>query len=82
MRLFSRQNLEVRIFKKRSKLLSYFNLNNLLKTSISNRPLSVRINREFRFELIQFGIFKKYIKKVSKKNKISKLFLKKNVWIF
>jgi hypothetical protein len=79
MRLFSKQALEVKIFKKRSRLFSYFNIKNLVNSKSSKRALAVLINREFRFELIHFGIFKKYIKKVSKKNKISKLFLKKNV---
>jgi len=84
MRLFSKQNLEVKIFKKRKRLLSYLELRNLSTCAKLKKKsfLSVLINREYRFELIHFGIFKKYIKKVSKKNKISKLFLKKNVWVF
>jgi hypothetical protein len=81
MRLFSKQNLEVKIFKKRKRLLSYLGFRNLSTCAKLKKKnfLSVLINREYRFELIHFGIFKKYIKKVSKKNKISKLFLKKNV---
>ena len=82
MRLFSKQALEVRIFKKRSKLFSYFNLKNSIFLNKNNTSHSVLLKREYRFELIHFGIFKKYIKKVSKKNKISKLFSKKNVWVF
>jgi len=81
MRLFSKQNSEPRIFKSRSiKFPKYYN--NTFKLSFLKKKIYFFVSREFRFEIIHFGLLKRALKRLSKKNKISKIFKKKNVWVF
>ena len=73
IRLFSKQNFEPRIFKNRNQYCSSFKFYSQIKS------VYFFIKREYRFEIIHFGIFKRVLKRVSKKNYISKVFKKKNV---
>ena len=80
MRLFCKQAIEARVFKKRCGQQPYLVDTNLKQTH--GTRYSVLTQRDHRFEIIHFGIFKKVLKKLSRRAKVSKIFKKKNVWIF
>ena len=75
MRLFSKQNFEPRIFKDRS-IITFKHLKTT--TFYINKKYSFFLLREFRFETIHFGIFKRILKKISKKINTFKILKKKN----
>ena len=81
MRLFSKQNSEPRVFKSRSCKFPIFYRNNCV-LSFLKKKFYFYVLREFRFEIIHFGLLKRSLKRLSKKTKISKIFKKKNVWVF
>lgn len=81
MRLFNKQTLEVKSFKKRFKYNDNFN-KNLFFFFKNQKICSFFTKREMRVESIYFNFFKKVIKKVSKQSKIDFFFNNKNVWIF
>ena len=76
MRLFSKQNSEPRVFKSRSCKSPIFYRNNCI-LSFLKKKIYFYVLREFRFEIIHFGLLKRSLKRLSKKTKISKIFKKK-----
>lgn len=78
MRLFNKQTLEVKSFKKRFKYNDNFN-KNLFFFFKNQKICSFFTKREMRVESIYFNFFKKVIKKVSKQSKIDFFFNNKNV---
>ena len=81
IRLFSKQNFEPRIFKKRQKLSQKFRLYNSFISS-TNCYLTFFLLKEFRFELIQFQFIRRGLKKCVKKPYLLTVFPKKILWVF
>ena len=75
IRLFSKQQLEVKSFKKRRQLQNYF----YHKYKFNTININFLTKKEMTFEIIYFNFLKKIIKKLSKQTKISLFFKKKNV---
>lgn len=80
MRLFSKQLTESRCFKDRSRKHARAPWQEL--STCGYYCHNVYVKREYRFEIIHFGLFKKILKKLSKRQKVSRIFNNKNVWVF